>query len=622
MRQQSDSMSARLAVLAALAIALVPIVAMAEKVSADTPSRPNIVVVMVDDLPPHDGRLWNDEVRTPALHEHFVERGRNFTNAIAETPLCCPARSNFLTGLHTHNHGVKINDVHLFNPAVHMGQALKDAGYATMLIGKYMNRNSQLTAEEWAQHGEGWTYLDAIRAWNADFWDYTVHTKTGNVYYPDTHSTQMIAERAVAHIDATPDSTPVFALLTVYNMHAPNTPLPQFVGSSRCDGIGRWKPENYNEVDVSDKPEYIRNLPLLSETEGWPLRGYCEEILGIDWLVAQVTAELQEEGRLDNTLLVFTSDHGVGWGAHRIAQKKLLPYVTPVPLMMSWPQMWGETRADVNDIVSNIDLAPTFCDLAGPDCTLGPYPGGQQQPDGMSIVPLFEGANSLGRPAVLESAWNKERTWTGLRTTSANDVPGRWHYVEWASGERELYDLQADPFEMDNIAYDGSFADVRGALAQQLAALRLEGVTAGSFRPDATIALESAGPYKGDNIYRSVPVKRQTQKRIGVQRRTSYDYFVRVENDGATLDTIAVRGSASGTSRMRVSYFVDGTDVTTAVSAGTLQFNLAPAARSVLTVRVTVGGRAVLGSKKVVLVTASSMSDPSKVDVVRAVAKR
>ncbi len=68
---------------------------------------------------------------------------------------------------------------------MHIGKALKDAGYASMFIGKYFNRNSSFSATEWQRHGDGWTYLDVIKASNGDYFDYTVHTKTGNVHYDE-----------------------------------------------------------------------------------------------------------------------------------------------------------------------------------------------------------------------------------------------------------------------------------------------------------------------------------------------------------------------------------------------------------------------------------------------------
>jgi arylsulfatase A-like enzyme len=283
----------------------------------------------------------------------------------------------------------------------------------------------------------------------------------------------MIAQRTAMRIRQTPNNKPIFAVLTPYNLHAPNKPLPEFVGDTRCNNLPPWKPPNYNEADVSDKPEYIRNQPLLKSTAGWGMRGYCREMLGIDWMVSRVIRELRDEGRLSNTLLVFMSDHGMGWGSHRIGQRKLLPYTTPIPLYMWWPQGFGDQPRNINEVVSNIDLAPTFCELAG--CVLTGYPEGQTHPDGTSLLPLLDGrANQLSRNAVLETAWSGERTWAAIRTSSHHSL-GAWHYVEWANGDRELYDLQNDPWELVNQVESSSLQQIRSQLAQELAVLRQEG---------------------------------------------------------------------------------------------------------------------------------------------------
>ena len=441
------------------------------------PARPNIVVIYVDDVSTHDGRLWSDPSLTPTLYERFVNSGVHFENAIGETPQCCPGRAGFLTGLHTHNHGVTANDVRLFKPGTHIGKSLKSAGYTTMFLGKYMNKNKFLTPRQWARHGKGWTYFDVIMGTGGDYLGYTIHTKAGDVRYDETHSTEMVAQRALMHIRETPLDTPVFAVLSVFNLHAPNVPIPQFANDARCNAMASYKPPNYNEADVSDKPPYVQKQPLLTDpyADGWPMDGYCREMLGIDWLAEQVVDELAAQGRLENTLLVFTADNGSHWGIHRLGQSKLTPYAAPIPLYMSWPAEWGISQYEVSHVVSNIDLAPTFCALAG-SCTLERYPTGQSVPDGKSLLPILNepATGGIARGGVLESGFAGARTWHGIRTSPDTDI-GFWHYVEWADGSVELYDLVADPWEMDSQHSNPKLASVKAELAQRLADLWAEG---------------------------------------------------------------------------------------------------------------------------------------------------
>ena len=443
---------------------------------------PNIVVFYLDDTSPHDGSLWNDPARTPNIYEHFIERGIDFPQAIGEDPLCCPARANLLTGLHTHNNGVIKNEAVLFDPSEHIGAAMKDAGYASMFIGKYLNRNSVLTPQQWLQHDAGWTHLDVTKGTNGSFWNFIVHTKEREFRLRGVHSTQFVADDAIARFRQTPAETPVFAVLSIYNLHMPNVPMPQDVGDTRCANIPPYNPPNYNEADVSDKPAHIQALPLLPDAAGWPMVRNCEAMLGVDRAVGQVIEELELEGRLDNTLLVFTADNGMGWGAHRIGQNKIWPYTTPLPLHMRWPAAgWGDDVTTVPEVVSNIDLAPTFCDLAQ-SCVLGPFAHGNGAPDGKSLVPLLKGdAPDLRRDAVLEAMYGSGGlSYTALRTTALYDPGNRWHYVEYANGERELYDLIADQWEMDNLASNPRYSKVVASLSARLADLRVEGIAEGN----------------------------------------------------------------------------------------------------------------------------------------------
>lgn len=690
---------------------------------AEDPGPPNIVVFYLDDVSPHDGRLWNDPSRTPAIYKYFIERGIEFENAIGENPMCCPGRANFLTGLHTQNNGVIQNDAQLFDPSVHVGKALKDVGYSTMWVGKYMNLNSSLSPDEWQSHGAGWTYLDAIYGVNGAFNNYTLRTKTGDLEFGTYHSTQMVADRTIMHLRDTPATTPVFAVASIFNLHSPNKPMPEFKDDPRCADMPPWNPPNYNEQDVSDKPAEVRALPLLPDADGWPMVGYCEEMLGVDKAVRQITDELAAEGRLDNTLLVFTADNGMAWGAHRFGQQKRMPYTTPVPLYMSWPARWGSSPRAITDHTSNIDLAPTFCDFGG--CVLTDYPGGQTAPDGVSLRPLLNGtAADLGRDALLEVSYLPGIVpWQAVRTTALNEL-GLWHYVEYGTGERELYDLAADPWELDNLAGLSGHDDVMTTLGQRLDELRQEGVSTprgsiriaqetepsdsqdftfsgdlGAFtldddtnptrwtdktflnvpigtytitqaavpgwtltaldcdapsevdlasrtatidlqpntnvdctfsntrvttnrRPDAAIALSTAGPFKGNDVYSSVAIDSQKVKRTGVKPRGIYDYAVTFQNDGGQVDSFTVRGVAQGSSRMFASY-LNPADVTAQVSAGTYTIsNLAPGAKATLTVRITVGPHASAGAKLTVDLFVTSVNDPSRLDVVRAVAVR
>lgn len=687
----------------------------------ELPAQPNIVMFYLDDVAPVEA-LWNDPGRTPNLYEQFVAHGIQLDNAIGETPLCCPSRANLLTGQHTHNTRVVRNSAELFDPYETIGKAMLGAGYSTMFIGKYLNRDNFLTPEQWAEHDANWTVLDAISGINGAYYNYDLHTKEGTTHIKALHSTKMVAERAVARFQATPAETPIFAVLSMYDLHSPNAPQPEDKGDPRCAGMPPWDPPNYNEPDVSDKPPGIQALGM-QPYPGWPMVTYCEEMLGVDRAVGQVIDELSAEGRLDNTLLVFTADNGMTWGQHRLGQQKSWPYATPLPFYIRWPAAhWGDTPTTISDITSDIDYAPTFCELAGPSCELGPFSRGSDQPDGVSLVPLLNGdVPNLGRDAVLEESYaSPDNSWSGLRTTAVFDPTNRWHYVEYTDGFRELYDLVNDPWEMTNLANDGQHEALLATLHDRLAQLRVEGIGSGtgtiiiredavpdtgtdypfsgdlgSFtldddggtdatysnekvfadvpagaytlsrpevmpwaysgadcdgvgvssnavgkvviylhptetitctfvdalrQPDLMVGSTRNGTYKTDNLYKPTPVKKQTIKRAGLAPGT-YDFWLKIQNDSGAADFLNLSATTSGPPGFSVK-FLFGDDFTTDVMTGAYETSFNKAGQQIFRVVVTIAKGTPRGAVFKVVVTARSVSDPSKVDVARIVATR
>jgi arylsulfatase A-like enzyme len=467
---------------------------------ADAPSaKPNVVLFLLDDTNPMDGRLWNNPALTPTLYNMFVAHGITFSNAVDDTPLCCPSRGTLLTGLHSFNHGVTVNDVNLFHPSESIATELGGKGYATMLIGKYMNHTERLTSSQYAKHAAPWSVFDIFTSPFSDdegfFYDYEVTEKDGTVLYPDEHSTQWVTNTAVSAMAATDPDKPLFAYLSIVDTHRPAMPMPQFKDDTRCDSMPPWNPPNYNEADVSDKPGYVRNTKLLKYPDGWPVVSYCKEMLGVDWMVNQVVTELQNEGRFDNTMFVFMGDNGMSWGQHR-QQLKETPYAVRIPLMISWPARWGTAPRTIDEYISNIDFAPTVCDLAG--CQLGPFPTGQSHADGLSWLPLLDGTvPNMGRDALVETEW-RIHPWAAVQTTQLSPL-GLWHYVEYKSGFKELYDVAPghDPWELDNLASNPAYNSLMATLHDRLIQLLSEGR---QNQPASLTVIEDSDPNAGQDF--------------------------------------------------------------------------------------------------------------------------
>jgi len=408
-------------------------------------TKPNIVVIYVDDFSPGAPQLWNDAERTPAL-ARFVDEGTWFISGSGSTPRCGPARANN-------------------QPRMSVASKLQERGYHTLFGGKYFNALRRHTPEEKMvkRYAENWDQFDPIWLNDGKFYDYPLWTRDGVERHgdrPRDHSTFVVTERMQQHILDAPADGPVFAVLSLYDGHDPNLPLPRFAGAEECRGETWWGPA-FNEKDVSDKPRHIR-LQRLVDDEAYDLQARCEEALTVDWATGRIMKALEQTGRLDDTVFVFTADNGWMMQEHRIDDKKV-PYSTPVPLYVHWPAQWADAPREIDEPVSNVDLAPTFCDLAG--C-------GIKHADGLSLLPLLDGeADALERTFIYEESLHDKGlspAWYGLRTTKAFDPEARWAYTEYSTGERELYDLVADPDQLENRAGQSEYAEIEADLRKLL----------------------------------------------------------------------------------------------------------------------------------------------------------
>lgn len=454
--------------------------------------RPDIIVVYIDDVPPLDGRLWTPE-RTPQIRRWIIDRGITFENAIDEAPLCCPARANLLTGQHTHNNGVTRNDAAPFDPSVTIASELHDVGYRTAWIGKYLNRYVSMRGPRRLAHEVPWdTFLPMSGGSHGYYYWPKGRSRYGR---PAIHSMRLVQRLAVRELRAAPTDQPLFAVLSTYAGHFPNQPMPEFRGSARCAGIPRWRPPNYGVTAASGKPDWMRRWAarhaVRVPANGVSLVSVCQDMLGVDQLVGLVAREQQARGRLDDTLLVLASDNGFLFGEFGIYGKQV-PWAVPVVLSMAWPRVMGTAPRTSAVPTSNIDLAPTFCAIAG--CEMGPFASGQATADGISLLPVLLGEPPPDRTALLTVMLARNPItgmppWSAV-TTYQGDPLGRWHYIRWSTGRKELYDLVHDPWELRDVAADPAYLTVRQALER----MRRRFMAEGTDRPPVASPAPSPAP--------------------------------------------------------------------------------------------------------------------------------
>ncbi len=398
------------------------------------PGRPDIIVVVTDDQ--HIGTLdW-----MPVLDDYIERRGIRFSRAMVPTSVCCPSRASLFTGEYAHTTKVWANDQGWprFRDAGMeqrtMAVWLRQSGYRTALIGKYLN----------AYRGDGarpgWSTWHAFTGSNADYYGYELQHGNGALttygFDAASYSTDVLRRFAINFIRATPSEKPLFLYFSPYAPHEPATPAPRHL--TLPAPIGHFWPPSAQEQDLSDKPQWIQDLPEVSESaiQAARVRQY-RSLRSVDEAVAAMMQLQRARHRLHNTLFVFLSDNGVMWGEHR-AMGKFLPYkaATRIPMAIAWPARLAEGVVDAR-LALNIDIAETVAAAAG-----------AAHPD-VAGSSLLQHWNRNG--FVLEA---RGATTPGSNGTNVARPPycgwrtRRYLFVHYGNGREELYDYARDPWEL------------------------------------------------------------------------------------------------------------------------------------------------------------------------------
>jgi arylsulfatase A-like enzyme len=433
---------------------------------AEASTRPNILFILTDDQEPHSLD------RMGKVQGRLVNEGVHFTRAFVTTPTCCPSRATFLRGQYAHNHGTVSADPQTGGWQQFRADGrerstiatwLNPAGYTTGYMGKYMNgygRRSDTTHVP-----RGWDRWWGWQGHRAKFGDYYKVNEDGEIRTYDRrqlHDTDYLSRQAEAFVrDRRDERRPWFLVVAPHTAHE-----PAFAAERHQDLFRKAqmpKPPSFNEVDVSDKPEWIRNKPELDPqkvaeaAEYWRQRQ--RDLQSADDLVGNVVGALADTNQLSNTYVVYTSDNGYLHYRHRVKGKGA-PYeeAIGVPLIVRGP---GVPQGAARDqIVANTDWAPTIARWAGvqpPDFV-----------DGRLFSPLLRSSPPPWRERFLIE-WlhpTAGHAWRGVRTSD-----GTTYAEYYVTGERELYRLDADPYQLEN-AYGSADSATIGTLEDQLRALQ------------------------------------------------------------------------------------------------------------------------------------------------------
>lgn len=456
-------------------------------VAAEAPRHRNIVFVLADDHR-YDavGFLGHPFLQTPHL-DSLARNGVYLKHAFVTTALCSPSRASILTGQYAHRHGVVDNNNPVRRDLVFFPQLLQRAGYKTGFFGKWhMGGDSdapQRGFDKWVSfrgQGEYWPDRRGTPAGRESA------SRPGLKFNVDGQSvpqkgyiTDELTDYAVDWVKQLPKDQPFFVYLSHKAVHAEFVPADRHAGRYANQPL----PIPSSRTNHSHAPMWVRN-----QRNSWHgvdfayhsdldiaayYRRYCETLLAVDDSVGRMLTVLRERGQLEDTLVVYMGDNGFAFGEHGLIDKRTAyEWSMRVPLLIQCPStIKGGTV--VTQLVANIDIAPTLLDAAGVSAP--------PNLDGRSFLPLTRGETPPWRTELLyEYFWEKNFPHTPTLHALRGD---RYKYVHvhglWDLDE--LYDLQNDPGETQNLIFSEAHRPIVRQMNERLFAVLQ--ATGGMFIP-------------------------------------------------------------------------------------------------------------------------------------------
>lgn len=423
--------------------------------------RPNILMIVADDYR-HDAvhAMGNSVVQTPVL-DSLAANGTAFSQAHHMggkfDAVCVPTRGALMTGCNVFRAMTDPANNIIRPERVTIGQHLREAGYHSHIVGKWHNDFHSLNRS--FASGEG----IFLRGLNTDQYRMRVHhyDPTGaygknSVYYAKKFSTDFLADRAVDFIGDYKGEEPFFLYTAFTAPHDPRTPPREYANLYHPDNIpvppnfATAHPFDNGELKVRD--EEVAPHPRTPDRVQREISSYYGMISNLDAGVGRILGALEASGRAQDTIVIFTADHGIALGQHGLMGKQnLYDHSTRVPLLMRGPGVPAAQRSDA--LIYSWDLFPTLCDLAGV--------AKPTDLDARSLTPVLRGDTAVHRTEL-------HALYRDFQRMAKND---RWKLIEYTVGtERhtQLFDLRADPWEMNNRAGDpaaaGALAELRSSL--------------------------------------------------------------------------------------------------------------------------------------------------------------
>lgn len=426
-------------------------------------AQPNIIFLLADDQR-NDvlGAYGNDLIQTPTL-DRLAAEGVRFDNAFCQVPICAASRASFFTGLSQRTHGYNFGEPQVAAKYMETSypMMLKNAGYRIGFAGKY-----------------GMSFAAPRLKNQFDFFEpidrnpYLKEMPDGSL----RHETDLCVDAGITFIESTPAGTPFCMSISFNASHAEdNDKRPGFHFQWPASADGLYEGLEIPPPNLADEKYFTAMPPFLQEEEGlsraryfwrWDtpekyqtnMRAYYRMITGIDNAIARLLETLKEKGLDRNTIIIYSADNGFLMGDRGTAGKwNHYEQSLRIPLIVYDPRLPENKRGQVvTKLVSSIDMAPTFVEMAGLD-----IPSVYQ---GRSLAPLLQGESAADwrEDIFVEHMFNRYNDWHAVRDA-------RYKYAVYYDDDYAcLYDLENDPTELVNLVENAEYDDVRKRLAQRL----------------------------------------------------------------------------------------------------------------------------------------------------------
>ncbi len=441
-------------------------------------AKPNILFIMVDEM------KWNvmscaghPLVKTPNL-DRLAREGTRFATAYTVAPICTPSRYSFFTSRYAHVHGATDNSTPLRESQLLLPAILKHHGYQTAISGKlhFIPDNLAYNFDFfWSFAGEGPRKLPT---WPADvekkhgrnaarkvveqpFPNDPLGRDLGRLPYPkEDAQTFWITDRATDFLKQRDKSAPFFLFVSYLDPHSPShlcEPYWKMFDAEKMPLPPSFKQDSAKPKETESNRHVVNDPQIVKALTA----AYLAKVTMVDDNVGRLLEHLRAQGLAENTLIVFTADHGNMLGdLNRWFKGAMYEGSTRIPLLMKAPAT-GALAAPfnrgtvVNDIVENIDVMPTLCELAGV-----PLPA--QGIQGKSLTALV-----AGKDAAWKNRAFAERSSSMVRTAQFKYIKNAAKNERHGGGAAELYDLTKDPLELHNLAGDPAYAATLKDLAAQ-----------------------------------------------------------------------------------------------------------------------------------------------------------